>query len=55
MKANDRIKIKNVDDKYTIEICDVKREDAGEWQAVVKNRLAEKPISALLDVIRKNS
>lgn len=42
-----------MDDKYTLENKDVKREDAGEWQAVVKNRLAEKSISALLDVIRK--
>lgn len=53
VKADDRIKITNVEDKYTLENTNVLTSDAGEWTAVVKNRLAEKSISCLLDVIRK--
>lgn len=51
MKADDRIKITNVEDKYTLENTNVLKSDAGEWTAVVKNRLAEKSVAALLDVI----
>lgn len=38
---------------YKIENRDVKEADAGEWKAVVKNRIGEKTLPCNLTVIRK--
>lgn len=38
---------------YKIENLDVKEADAGEWKAVVKNRIGEKSLPCNLTVIRK--
>lgn len=53
VQSDSRIKFVNEDNQYKMDIIDVKLQDAGEWRAVVRNRLAEKVLTANLDVIRK--
>ncbi|XP_052897549.1 obscurin [Anopheles moucheti] len=51
VKASDRIRITDSGTTYKIENRDVKEADAGEWKAVVKNRIGEKSLPAKLTVI----
>ncbi|XP_058062873.1 obscurin [Anopheles bellator] len=51
VKATDRIRITDSGTSYKIENRDVKEADAGEWKAVVKNRIGEKSLPAKLTVI----
>ncbi|XP_050073153.1 obscurin isoform X1 [Anopheles maculipalpis] len=51
VKASDRIRITDSGTSYKIENRDVKEADAGEWKAVVKNRIGEKSLPAKLTVI----
>ncbi|XP_058464862.1 obscurin isoform X3 [Malaya genurostris] len=49
--ASDRIRITDSGTTYKIENRDVKEADAGEWKAVVKNRIGEKTLPCNLTVI----
>ncbi|XP_062553317.1 obscurin isoform X3 [Armigeres subalbatus] len=51
IKSSERIRITDSGTLYKIEILDVKEADAGEWKAVVKNRIGEKPLPCNLTVI----
>ncbi|XP_035904932.1 obscurin isoform X2 [Anopheles stephensi] len=51
VKSSDRIRITDSGTSYKIENRDVKEADAGEWKAVVKNRIGEKSLPAKLTVI----
>ncbi|XP_061508158.1 obscurin isoform X8 [Anopheles gambiae] len=51
VKSSDRIRITDSGTTYKIENRDVKEADAGEWKAVVKNRIGEKSLPAKLTVI----
>nr|XP_029726472.1 obscurin isoform X2 [Aedes albopictus] len=51
VKASERIRITDSGTLYKIENLDVKEADAGEWKAVVKNRIGEKSLPCNLTVI----
>ncbi|XP_052566290.1 obscurin isoform X7 [Culex pipiens pallens] len=51
VKASDRIRFTDSGTTYKIENRDVKEADAGEWKAVVKNRIGEKTLPCNLTVI----
>ncbi|XP_055536220.1 obscurin isoform X6 [Wyeomyia smithii] len=51
VKSSDRIHITDSGTTYKIENRDVKEADAGEWKAVVKNRIGEKILPCQLTVI----
>ncbi|XP_053686874.1 obscurin [Sabethes cyaneus] len=51
VKSSDRIRITDSGTTYKIENRDVKEADAGEWKAVVKNRIGEKTLPCHLTVI----
>ncbi|EAT34172.1 AAEL013559-PA [Aedes aegypti] len=51
VKASERIRITDSGTLYKIENLDVKEADAGEWKAVVKNRIGEKALPCNLTVI----
>ncbi|XP_058829179.1 obscurin isoform X2 [Topomyia yanbarensis] len=51
VKSSDRIRISDSGTTYKIENRDVKEADAGEWKAVVKNRIGEKTLPCNLTVI----
>ncbi|KAL7050000.1 hypothetical protein ACKWTF_003934 [Chironomus riparius] len=54
VKSSERVKITESGENYKIDIVDVIMSDHGEWSFVAKNRLAEKKISANLEVIACN-
>ncbi|XP_055610566.1 obscurin isoform X4 [Uranotaenia lowii] len=51
VQASDRIRFTDSGTTYKIENRDVKEADAGEWKAVVKNRIGEKTLPCNLTVI----
>ncbi|XP_065086396.1 obscurin isoform X3 [Ochlerotatus camptorhynchus] len=51
VNASERIRITDSGTLYKIENLDVKEADAGEWKAVVKNRIGEKTLPCHLTVI----
>lgn len=51
VKASERIRITDSGTLYKIENLDVKEADAGEWKAVVRNRIGEKSLPCNLTVI----
>uniref|UniRef100_A0A336L6B8 CSON000837 protein n=1 Tax=Culicoides sonorensis TaxID=179676 RepID=A0A336L6B8_CULSO len=55
VQQDNRVVFTNQENNYKMDIVDVKLQDAGEWRAVVRNRLSEKVLTANLEVIRKFS
>lgn len=54
VQSDNRIKFTDDENLHKMDIIDVKLQDAGEWRAVVRNRLAEKALTANLNVIPCN-
>lgn len=50
MKADSRIIIKNEGEKYMFEIKELKLEDAGEYKAIIKNKVGEQSQKCLLSL-----
>lgn len=53
VQSDTRVVFINDNNLYKMDIVEVQLKDAGEWRAVIRNRLAEKTLMSNLDVIRK--